>query len=257
MGRKQTNRTYRIIYLVKLINFAESRYLCLAMGIKKTYLIPLLALCIASAGFTQKAAAQDYYIHKGQELMEYKIIGKDTVLVDDITPAVIHPSKVMSKRDLKEYYRRLHNFSKAYPYALLISKIINETDSILAASHFTKKQKNRYLDNMKKQLLKDFEPAFRKLTLKQGLMMIRLIDREVGLTPYYIVKRYLGGPSAGFWQGIAKIFKGNLKQPYDRFGQDKDLEEFVVKWQNGEFDDYYEWVFGKPRPEIFIPERYR
>ena len=87
-------------------------------------------------------------------------------------------------------------------------------------------------------------------------MMIRLIDRECGQTPYYIVKNYLGGITAGFWQGVAKILKGDLKQPYDRYGEDKDLEELVGYWERDEFDMLYKSIFGKRRPEIIVPERY-
>ena len=139
----------------------------------------------------------------------------------------------------------------------MVARVINETDSIFVADKFTRRQKDRYLNNMKEDLIKDFEPAFRKLTLKQGMMMIRLIDRETGLTPYYLVKRYLGGAAATFWQGVAKMLKGNLKQPYDRFGEDKDLEELVGYWHRGEFDDLYWMIFGKHAPEIYIPERFK
>jgi len=191
------------------------------------------------------------------KVMEYYVVGQDTIYIDELPPAVIHPRQTMSKRDWVQYYKRVHNFSKAYPYALLISRVINETDSLFEAEHFTKRQREKYLNKKKEELLKDFEPLFRKLTLKQGLMMIRLIDRECGRTPYYIVKDYLGGAAAGFWQGVAKMFKGNLKQPYDRFGEDKDLEELVGIWERGEFDNLYWIIFGKPRPEIPVPERYR
>lgn len=155
------------------------------------------------------------------------------------------------------YYKRVHNFSKAYPYALVVSRVIKETDSLFVAERFTERQKEKYLQKMKSEVLHDFDPVLRKLTLKQGLMMIRLIDREVGMTPYYIIKYYFNGATAGFWQGIAKLFKGNLKQPYDKFNEDKDLEELVGYWERGEFDDLYMTVFGNPRPEIFIPERFR
>ena len=190
-------------------------------------------------------------------VMEYYVFQGDTIYMDELPPAIIHPKQSMKHRDWVIYYKRVHNFSKAYPYALIISRIIKQTDSLFEAEHYTKRQQDKYLSQMKDDLVRDFEPVFRKLTLKQGLMMIRLIDRECGQTPYYIVKRYLGGATAGFWQGVAKVFKGNLKQPYDRFGEDKDLEELVGYWQRDEFDTLYLWVFGKPRPEIPIPERYK
>ncbi|MBQ9398245.1 MAG: DUF4294 domain-containing protein [Bacteroidales bacterium] len=191
------------------------------------------------------------------KVMEYYVYQGDTIFLDELPPAVIHPRQTMNRRDWVKYYKRVHNFSKAYPYAVFVARVINETDSLFEADHYTKRQQDKYLNKMKDDLLKDFDPIFRKLTLKQGLMMIRLIDRECGQTPYYILKRYLGGTTAGFWQGVAKVFKGNLKQPYDKFGEDKDLEELVDYWERGQFDSLYEMIFGKPRPEIYIPERFR
>ena len=215
----------------------------------------LLTAALLAVLFLPSLSAQDQ--RRELNVMEYYINGKDTIYLDEIPPAVIHPRQTMSKRDWVKYYKRVHNFSKAYPYSLMISQIINETDSTIEAEHFNKRQKEKFLNKKKDELIKDFDPVFRKLTLKQGLMMIRLIDRECGTTPYYILKNYLGGATASFWQGVAKLFKGNLKQPYDRFGEDKDLEELVGIWQRGEFDNLYWMIFGKSRPEIIVPERYK
>ena len=218
-------------------------------------LLPLIVLLAATLFPALTASAQNN--RREVNVMEYYIYGKDTIYLDELPPAVIHPRQTMSKRDWVKYYKRVHNFSKAYPYALMVSRVINQTDSLFMADHYTKRQQDKYLSQRKDDLLKEFDPVFRKLTLKQGLMMIRLIDRECGQTPYYILKRYLGGATAGFWQGVAKVFKGNLKQPYDRFGEDKDLEELVGYWNRGEFDALYIQVFGQPRPKIYIPERFR
>ena len=220
---------------------------------KKTVLI--LAAALLAALLSPSLSAQD--TRREVKVMEYYVNGQDTIFIDELPPAVIHPRQTMNKRDWVKYYKRVHNFSKAYPYALAISRIINETDSLFEADHYNKRQREKYLNKKKDELIKDFEPLFRKLTLKQGLMMIRLIDRECGMTPYYILKNYLGGATASFWQGVAKLFKGNLKQPYDRYGEDKDLEELVGIWQRGEFDNLYWMIFGKPRPEIILPEKYR
>lgn len=210
----------------------------------------LLAALLAPSALAQsnrrELKVMEYYVYKG-----------DTIFVDELPPAVIHPKQTMSRRNWVKYYKRVHNFSKAYPYAILIARVINQTDSLFAADHYTKRQQDKYLNKMKDDLINEFDPLFRGLTLKQGLMMIRLIDRECGQTPYYILKRYLGGTTAGFWQGVAKVFKGNLKQPYDKYGEDKDLEELVGYWERGQFDDLYEMIFGKPRPDIYIPERFR
>lgn len=220
---------------------------------KKAAVFAFMLLMTALLSFPARAQTSRHEL----KVMEYYVFEGDTIFLDELPPAIIHPKQTMSRRDWVKYYKRVHNFSKAYPYAVMVARVINETDSLFAAEHYTKRQQEKYLSRMKNDLLKEFDPVFRKLTLKQGLMMIRLIDRECGQTPYYILKRYLGGTTAGFWQGVAKMFKGNLKQPYDRFGEDKDLEELVTYWQDNRFDDLYLMVFGKPRPEIYIPQRFR
>ena len=218
-------------------------------------LVLFLAAALCALLLSPSLSAQN--TRREVKVMEYYVNGQDTIFIDEIPPAVIHPRQTMSKRDWVKYYKRVHNFSKSYPYALMISEIIRETDSLFEAEHYTRRQRDKYLSKMKEDLLKDFDPIFRKLTLKQGLMMIRLIDRECGMTPYYILKNYLGGATASFWQGVAKLFKGNLKQPYDRFG-DKELLPIVNDyWERGEFDNLYWMVFGKPRPEIIVPERFK
>lgn len=224
------------------------------MNRKATYLAAAAACLLIVA--TDYLAAQTQ-TPKKRAIMNVEIVGKDTLIVDELPPAVIHPRKYMKRRDWRIYSQRVHNFSKAYPYALFVSAKIKETENLFATQNYSARQQEKYLSKMKGELLNDFEPLLRKLTLKQGLMMIRLIDRECGLTPYYIIKHYLGGGTAGFWQGVAKMFKGNLKQPYDRFNQDKDLEELVKIWEKGEFDSFYLWLFGKPRPVIPFPEKYR
>ena len=190
-------------------------------------------------------------------LMEYTVIGNDTVYVDVLPPARIHPKEYMNRAEWIQYYQRVHNFSKAYPYALFVAKTIRETDSIFVARNYTKREQDRYLDTMKDELLKSFDPVFRQLTLKQGMMMIRLIDREVGMTPYEIIQKYLGNINAGFWQGVAKVLKGDIKRQYEPKGEDKDLEQLVRYWHDGEFDDLYDYIFGKPRPKIVIPKQFQ
>lgn len=225
------------------------------MKLPKFHIIAVILLSAASLLPDFCASAQE---RKPGYVMPYVVNGRDTVFLDDVPPAVVSPRKKgLSKRQWRKYYKRVHNFSKAYPYAQFVSRMIHQTDSVFEARGYSKRQKEKYLERLKEDLLSECEPIFRNLTLAQGMMMIRLIDREVGLTPYYILKYYFSTPMAAFWQGFAKLFKGDLKQPYDRFGEDRDLEELVGIWEKGEFDFLYFSIFGKPRPSIYIPEKFR
>lgn len=210
-----------------------------------------LVFAAASQLFAQDGSGQ-------QGILQYEINERgDTIFVDEIVPARIHPKTYLSKREWRKRARRVHNFSKAYPYALFVAQTIRETDSLFAAREYNERQQDKYLATIKEELLRNFEPLFKQLTLSQGLMMIRLIDREVGMPPYDIIRKYLGKVNAGFWQGVAKLLKGDIKQRYEPEGEDADLEELCKAWNYGEFDDLYIWLFGKPRPEIVIPEKFR
>jgi hypothetical protein len=221
--------------------------------VKKVRNIPFAALIILFLSLLTPSEARAQRGH----VMQYVIEGKDTIYVDEIMPAVIHPRQTMSKREWTKYYKRVYNFSRAYPYALLVSRVVSETDSLFVADKMSKRKQDKYLNKIKSDLIKDFEPIFKNLSLRQGLMMIRLIDREVGMPPYYIIRHFYSGATAGFWQGIARMFKGDLKRPYDRFGEDKDLEELVGYWERGEFEKLYFDIFGQAPKPIYVPERFR
>ena len=62
--------------------------------------------------------------------------------------------------------------------------------------------------------------------------------------------------AAGFWQGIAKLFDNDLKSQYDPEGEDKDLEELVLAWEDGTFPNLYYSIFFDAPPEMQIPDKY-
>ena len=86
---------------------------------------------------------------------------------------------------------------------------------------------------------------------------MKLIDREVGKSSYNIIKGYKSGMTAGFWQGVAKMFGSDLKKPYDPEGEDKNTEELVKIWENGDFPGFYWSLFWEYPQEMPIPEKYR
>ena len=67
----------------------------------------------------------------------------------------------------------------------------------------------------------------------------------MGQTSFYVIKNYRGGAAAGFWQGVAKLFGSDLKKPYDKFGEDKVVEELVQMYHDGVFDYLYYSMFFK------------
>lgn len=190
-------------------------------------------------------------------MLPFFVEGEDTVYYDTITASKVYSRLPRQKgREWREYYRLVHNFSKAYPYALVAKKLVTEADSTIAADRLKGAKREKYILAVQEELFEVFEGQMRKLTVSQGALIMKLVDREVGKSSYDIIKGYKNVVTAGFWQGIAKIFGSDLKKPYDPEGEDKVVEELVQIWEDGEFSLLYWSLFWKDPPQMPIPEKY-
>lgn len=213
-------------------------------------------LCLTVGAIAQtNLSAQSQNSSSGH--LEYIIEGNDTIYVDQIRASRIFPKMAKQKgRDWRKYYRLVHNFSKTYPYALVARELLVEVDSTLEAENFTRAEREKYIKAQQKELFNVFETPLRNLTVSQGALLMRLIDREAGKSSFNIIKEYRNGIAAGFWQGIAKIFGSDLKKHYDAQGEDRSVEDLIQKWEAGDFDNFYYSLFWQYPPKVVIPEEY-
>lgn len=152
------------------------------------------------------------------------------VVMDDIY--VFPPRKFKNNRQRRIYGRLVNNVKLVYPYAKEAKNRMDEMEAHLATLQ-TEKERQTYIDQVEKKLFDDFEDDVRGLTITQGRILIKLIDRETGNTSYNILKNYKGSFTAFFWQSIARVFGTNLKEEYDRYGEDQMIEEIVLMIQYG------------------------
>jgi len=180
----------------------------------------------------------------------------DTMFFDSIDPIWVFPKgKGMKKGDWRKEYKLIFNFNKVYPYALAGRKMMAQVDSTIAADVSKKSQRTRYINDVERELFRIFEKDIRNMTISQGLVLMRLVDRECGMCAYDIVKTYESGFAAGFWQLVAKLFSQDLKTRYDPQGKDKKIEELVQIWDSGDWDHFYFSVFWEmPKKTVIKTE---
>lgn len=196
--------------------------------------------------------------NESENILHYIIEKGDTIYIDDLPAAHVYQKLPRQKgREWRKYYRLVHNFSKVYPYALVARHMVAEADSTIAADNLKRGKRDKYINNVQKELFAVFETPLRNLTVSQGALLMKLIDREVGKSSFNIIKYYKNGMAAGFWQGIAKLFGSDLKKPYDPDGEDSATEELVEKWESGEFEGLYYSLFWKYPPQTDIPSKYK
>lgn len=132
----------------------------------------------------------------------------------------------------RKYERLIYNIKRAYPYAMMVRLRLDKVNQDL--SEITdEKERRKYIRDFEKEVFNEYEDDMREMTITQGRLLIKLIDRETQNTSYDLIKQYRGGLTAAFWQGIARIFGTNLKDEYDPYGQDVLIELIVQDIETG------------------------
>lgn len=138
-----------------------------------------------------------------------------------------------SKRYDRQYGRLLRKVLKTYPYAKVTKELIEDYDEELQKLT-SERDKNDYLDMAEAELKAEFEGEIKELTVSEGKILIKLIDRETGDTSYELIKKLKGGFNAFMWQSLAKLFGSDLKDGYDPLGDDKIIESIVQEIERGD-----------------------
>jgi len=159
--------------------------------------------------------------------------GEDTIAMMVIPEVNIYHLHQYDYLFLKRKYRRLiYNVKKAYPYASMAGLRLKALDEHLSTLK-TEKEQKAYIEKEEKEIMDKFENDVKHLTITQGIILVKLIDRETGQTSYEVIKDLKGGFTAFFWQGLARLFGNNLKMQYDPLGEDKIMEDIVLGIEAG------------------------
>jgi hypothetical protein len=130
------------------------------------------------------------------------------------------------------YERLVYNVKRVYPYAIIVREKFKDVNAVLVKLPDDNARK-KYIKEVERQVFHDYEDDMREMTITQGKLLIRLIDRETEITSYDLIKEYRGKISASFWQGIARLFGTNLKEEYDPYGDDFLIEKIITEIDAG------------------------
>ena len=158
----------------------------------------------------------------------------DTLLYIQLSEVEIISKRVFkSKRDEERYRRLVHNVRRVYPYAKLAGEVYRHYDSILA-QETNERRKSQLMKQAEKDIKKQFEKELRNLTVTQGKILVKLLDRETSHSAFNLVKDLRSMFQAYLYQGIGRLFGYNLKVKYDPDGVDADIEGIVRSLERGE-----------------------
>lgn len=177
----------------------------------------------------------------------------DTILV----PAIWYKNEILSYQEneaawisnlspdqlkkIKDSWNRLRNaVYVTYPYARVAGATINEINSRMEGVR-SKKERKQFIKERERELRDQFTDPLTNLSVYQGKILMKLINRQTGNNCYEIVKEFKGSLNARLYQTIAFFFGGNLKQDWDlaQNKTDRDIENIVREidgvWYNNPY----------------------
>lgn len=184
-------------------------------------------MCAFLMGISAQSRAQGEAAPK-PILLSAIVVDGDTlphILLDEVEKIAKMPRHLARQ---KEKFNKLrYNVRKVYPYAVVAADVLKDVDVYLARIGDDKKARKAYLKTIEKELNKRFKGELENLTISQGQVLVKLINRQTGKPVFHIIKEMKGGFSAVVWQSLALIFKNNLKREYDPAGDDADMERLA------------------------------
>lgn len=125
-----------------------------------------------------------------------------------------------------EWTRLRNAIYVTFPYAKKAGAVMNDINAQLV-NVTNQQERKKIIKSKEKELKKEFADPLMNLSVYQGKVLMKLINRETGNNCYEIVKEYKGGFVARFYQTVAFFFGSNLKQPYNKEGDEKEMEKIV------------------------------
>ena len=151
----------------------------------------------------------------------------DTIEAKTLVDVRLYARLSNAQRRARAEWTRLRNaIYVTFPYAKRAGLVMNDVNAHLVGIA-DEKDRKKYIQSREKDLKKEFADPLTNLSIYQGKVLMKLINRETGNNCYEIIKEYKGGFIARFYQTVAFFFSTNLKQPYDKKGDEAEMEKIV------------------------------
>jgi hypothetical protein len=162
-----------------------------------------------------------------QNVSDFSVSKNDTMPVLTLNDIYVYPPQVFKNFSEEEKYRKLiRDVKRTLPYAKIVYSTLIETYEYIMTLP-SEKEREEHLKRMEKDLYAEYVPILKKMSISQGKLLIKLIDRECNQSSYDLIKAFLGPFRAGFWNFFAGVFGASLKTSWEPEGKDAATERIV------------------------------
>lgn len=194
----------------------------------KFFRLSVILLAVLMSKMALAQYSNDPTVKSKNDTIRVAITNVDNELVPWIVipEIIITDTRLFKSAEERARFNRLrYNVLKVMPYAMFARREYTKLQSELANVH-GRKEKRLLIRAFETEIKDMFNREVKNLTITQGGILIKLIDRETGNSSYDLLKDMKGGFTAFFYQSIARIFGNNLKNTYDP-QEDRDIEAII------------------------------
>lgn len=143
-----------------------------------------------------------------------------------LLPEFVRTGQLVDPEERARREKLRNDIYTVYPYAIAAAKIFKDVNAQLDQLP-DRRSRKKYLKTVDKSLDQAFKQPLKDLTIDQGHVLIKLINRQTGQNCYSIIKELKGGFSAIVWQSVGVFFNNNLTREYDPDDRDREVESMV------------------------------
>ena len=115
-------------------------------------------------------------------------------------------------KERSEYIRLEHDLRKIYPLVKLVKTEYERVNAEMML--YDEKRRKAYLKWYENYARENYMPMLSGFSFAQGRLFLQMIDRELGQSPYNLIKMYRNGFRAVFGKAPAFMLRANLKADY-------------------------------------------
>lgn len=147
----------------------------------------------------------------------------DTILDEPIPleEVVIYKVK-LSPEDKKLFLLLQNRVYKVYPFAKTASERLTILNKNLGKMK-TNRERKKYFKIVEDYIENEFTGQLKKLSRKQGQILVKLIHRQTGFTTFELIKDYKSGWKAFWSNNTARLFDISLKAKYAPYDVNEDF----------------------------------
>lgn len=189
-----------------------------------------LLLFLMLVGHGQSAAQVDT-LPRGGAWATLEIVNGDSTFLMSL-----HPARLVAKRkfkdleEQKQFRRYIWAAKRVYPYAVqavaLYQEIEEETEGM------NKRKRKRHIKHEHQELKEDLTERMKNLSKTEGKVLVKMIERELDMPFYDVIKTTRGSTTAAYWNTLGKFWGYDLKQGY-HLGDDPLLDEVFIDYDFG------------------------